>query len=67
MHGRQLAREIRRRVAGGALERPAVEEHEPPPMADDARLDALRGELVRALDRLALADEACSADFRRVA
>jgi hypothetical protein len=30
-------------------------------------LDALRGELVRELDRLAAADDACSADFRRVA
>jgi hypothetical protein len=33
--------------------------------ADDARLDALRGELVRELDRMATADEGCSASFRR--
>jgi hypothetical protein len=67
MDGRQLARVIRRRVAAAAVERPAAEEHEATPAADDARLDALRGELVRELDRLAAADEACSADFRRVA
>jgi hypothetical protein len=38
-----------------------AEEH-----ADDANLDALRGELVRELDRLAAADQGCSASFRRV-
>ena len=36
------------------------------PAADDAGLDALRGELVRELDRLAMADEDCSAAFRRL-
>jgi hypothetical protein len=34
--------------------------------ADDAGLDALRGELVRELDRLAAADPDCSAAFRRL-
>ena len=34
------------------------------PAADDAQLDALRGALVRELDRLA-ADDDCSASFRR--
>jgi hypothetical protein len=34
--------------------------------ADDARLDALRGDLVRELDRLAFADRGCSASFRRI-
>jgi hypothetical protein len=34
--------------------------------ADDAELDALRGQLVRELDRLAAADQDCSASFRRV-
>ena len=34
------------------------------PRAPDAELDALRGELVRELDRLA-ADDDCSASFRR--
>jgi hypothetical protein len=72
MHRRQLttvaARAIRRRLAVAPEERPLY----PAPVedrgaADDARLDALRGELVRELDRLAAADEACSAAFRRVA
>ena len=34
--------------------------------ADDARLDTLRGELVRELDRLAAGEHGCSADFRRI-
>ncbi|MEA2309909.1 MAG: hypothetical protein QOG41_667 [Thermoleophilaceae bacterium] len=34
--------------------------------ADDARLDTLRGELVHELDRLAAADQGCSAGFRRI-
>jgi hypothetical protein len=78
MHGRQLttaaAHAIRRRLAVAAHERPThpahaapVEERQAQPAADDARLDALRGELVRELDRLAAADHACSAAFRRVA
>jgi hypothetical protein len=71
MNRRQLAWALRRRIAAAAVEsaepRPAVPEREPAPAADDARLDALRGELVRELDRLAAADDACSADFRRVA
>jgi hypothetical protein len=75
MHGRQVttaaARAIRRRLAVAARERPAyaapVEERQAQAAADDARLDALRGELVRELDRLAAADHACSAAFRRVA
>jgi hypothetical protein len=57
------ARAIRRRLAVA----PHVEEREPGEGADDARLDSLRGELVRELDRLAAADDACSAAFRRVA
>jgi hypothetical protein len=68
MHGRQLttvaARAIRRRLA---VAEPPAEEREAPGAADDARLDSLRGELVRELDRLAAADHACSAAFRRVA
>jgi hypothetical protein len=61
----QTARSIRRRIAGPAEQRGeagiAREYH-----ADDARLDTLRGELVRELDRLAAADEGCSAGFRRI-
>ena len=34
--------------------------------ADDARLDTLRGDLVHELDRLAAADQGCSAGFRRI-
>jgi hypothetical protein len=81
MHRRQLVNAIRRGLAARARERLAepawrrgaeparLERREAgaPEGADDARLDALRGELVRELDRLAAADEACSADFRRVA
>ncbi|HKP91811.1 MAG TPA: hypothetical protein VJT75_17725 [Thermoleophilaceae bacterium] len=63
----QLVRAIRRGLAAAAAEPPATPRHDPAPAADDARLDALRGELVRELDRLAAADQACSADFRRVA
>ena len=60
----RAARSIRGRRAG-----PVVHEQRPPEpdyRADDARLDELRGELVRELDRLAAADEGCSADFRRI-
>lgn len=67
------ARSIRRRLATTAPpERPppraplAGDESDSQPAADDAGLDALRGELVRELDRLALADDDCSAVFRRV-
>jgi hypothetical protein len=58
------ARAIRRRLA---VAPPPLPAHAPDGDADDARLDALRGELVRELDRLAAEDDACSADFRRVA
>ncbi|MEA2399349.1 MAG: hypothetical protein QOK25_2905 [Thermoleophilaceae bacterium] len=51
-------------------EPPGSQAHAPPAAAeehaDDANLDALRGELVRELDRLAAADHGCSASFRRV-
>jgi hypothetical protein len=65
----RTARSIRRRLAA-----PVVHEHRPPQRrpperdyrADDARLDELRGELVHELDRLAAADEGCSAGFRRI-
>jgi hypothetical protein len=69
------ARSIRRRLAVAARERSrgghVRRGPEPVPgaaeeRADDARLDSLRGELVRALDRLAADDEACSAAFRRI-
>jgi hypothetical protein len=76
MSGRQItirathtARSIRRRLAAAAA---AAEEEErddrpaPDYRADDARLDALRGELVHELDRLASADQGCSAGFRRI-
>ncbi|MFL5782531.1 MAG: hypothetical protein ACJ760_14540 [Thermoleophilaceae bacterium] len=67
MHRRPLTglatRALRRRLGPA----PAVEEPARSGDADDARLDALRGELVRELDRLAASDQACSADFRRVA
>jgi hypothetical protein len=59
-----VATSIRRRLAA-----PVVQERRPPEpdhSADDARLDALRGELVRELDRLAAADVGCSASFRRI-
>jgi hypothetical protein len=49
-------------VAGHVEVLDPVSGHEP--QAPDAELDALRGELVRELDRLA-ADEECSASFRR--
>jgi hypothetical protein len=66
-----LASEIGRRLAAARTRRPPLRVAPPPPgdqrPADDARLDSLRGELVRELDRLAAADEACSAAFRRVA
>jgi len=38
----------------------------PEQRADDAQLDSLRGELVRALDRLAAEDYGSSASFRRI-
>jgi hypothetical protein len=69
----QTARSIRRRIAGPPERtgRPARPEGAgagalPEYRADDARLDALRGELVHELDRLAAADEGCSAGFRRI-
>src|SRR5207249_2506496 len=72
------ARSIRRRLAAAARERsrrghagppraqpaPPAERH-PEGRADDARLDALRGELVRELDRLATEDGS-GASFRRL-
>jgi hypothetical protein len=75
------ARSIRRRLAVAAPERshgePAASGAAPAeereirdgardPDADDARLDALRGDLVRELDRLAAADLGSSASFRRI-
>ena len=66
MHRRPLTglatRALRRRLAPA----PAVEEPERGDDADDARLDSLRGELVRELDRLAADDPGCSASFRRI-
>jgi hypothetical protein len=63
------ARSIGRRLGRAA----APSEPDPPAgdppgeqRADDARLDALRGELVHELDRLAAADQGCSAGFRRI-
>jgi hypothetical protein len=68
------ARSIRRRLAAAAQRQselvaqqtgePATEPGEQ--RADDARLDSLRGELVRELDRMAAADAGCSASFRRI-
>ena len=62
------ARSIRRRLRAPAV--PAERSGEPRPLpeyrADDARLDALRGELVHELDRLAAADPGSSAGFRRI-
>ena len=56
--------------------RQVVETHRPAPRgltrvtpelrAADAQLDSLRGELVRALDRLAADDYGSSASFRRI-
>jgi hypothetical protein len=80
MSGKQItmaaantARSIRRRLAvSRSIEAARATDAtpvEPPPAgqdADDARLDTLRGDLVRELDRLAAADAACSAGFRRV-
>ena len=43
---------------------PLGDEPSPEPAAGDAELDALRGALVRELDRLAAGDD-CSASFRR--
>jgi hypothetical protein len=70
MSGRQIGMAIRRRLVQVIVEPPEASQEaipEPPAAADDARLDALRGELVRELDRLAASDQACSAAFRRVA
>jgi hypothetical protein len=53
--------------AGGHPAQPSAQGRPAPDYrADDARLDALRGELVHELDRLAAADEGCSAGFRRI-
>jgi hypothetical protein len=63
------ARSIGRRLVGVAAVRERADEHARPPVdlrADDARLDTLRGELVHELDRLAAADQGCSAGFRRI-
>jgi hypothetical protein len=64
------ARTLRRRLARAQARstRPAAEARGGPVEdgADDARLDALRGELVHELDRLAAADSGCSAGFRRI-
>jgi hypothetical protein len=70
------ARSIRRRLAAAAAPQPAPrfqpeplpepDEVDSRPAADEAGLDSLRGELVRELDRLAAADDDCSAVFRRV-
>jgi hypothetical protein len=70
----QTARSIRRRIAGPSErpDRPVSPDGAGGPgaapeyRADDARLDALRGELVHELDRLAAADQGCSAGFRRI-
>jgi hypothetical protein len=67
----QTARSIRRRIAGpperaGLPEGAAGARPAPEYRADDARLDALRGELVHELDRLAAGDQGCSAGFRRI-
>jgi ribosomal protein L12E/L44/L45/RPP1/RPP2 len=69
MSGRQIGEAIRRRLLQAVAEPRAPAEAsaaEPAPAADDARLDALRGELVRELDRLASSEHGCSADFRRI-
>ena len=72
---RRLAAAARERRGQAAVTRglgsPPADTGEPPRdpgayRADDARLDALRGDLVHALDRLAAADQDCSAGFRRV-
>ena len=68
------ARSIRRMLAAAAEREPPLrvidvtaEEIElEDEQADEAGLDALRGELVRELDRLAAGDDGCSASFRRV-
>jgi hypothetical protein len=70
MSGRGIGTAIRRRLVhaiGEPHDTPLDPVAQPPTAADDARLDALRGELVRELDRLAASDQACSAAFRRVA
>lgn len=56
----------RPRQAGGPNQPGAQARPAPDYRADDARLDALRGELVHELDRLAAADQGCSAGFRRI-
>ncbi|HEX8074631.1 MAG TPA: hypothetical protein VF545_06580 [Thermoleophilaceae bacterium] len=64
------ARSIRRRLAAAAAPRVVVIDAPADPEAEqragEADLDSLRGELVRELDRLAVADADCSASFRRV-
>lgn len=54
----------RRKPADNSPVRGLGEPSAPPPGADDAELDTLRGELVRELDRMA-ADHEGSAAFRR--
>ena len=68
---RAIAAEVGRRVRArrrdhslGAAVRPAPAERPVEDRADGAELDALRGALVRELDRLAAADEG-SSSFRR--
>jgi hypothetical protein len=62
---------VHRPLPNGSDEGEGSEVGVPPPAAaegsaDDARLDTLRGELVRELDRLASSEHGCSADFRRI-
>jgi len=59
---------IRRRQLAGALQpvRRDLIRVTPEQRADDAQLDSIRGELVRALDRLAAEDYGSSASFRRI-
>lgn len=60
------ARTLRRRLAQPRADDHGAERPAPEVGADDARLDTLRGELVHELDRLAAADQGCSAGFRRI-
>jgi hypothetical protein len=65
---RVLTVRMRNRLSSDPPEQP-TEELEPlidESDADDAALDSLRGELVRALDRLAAGDQTSSACFRRI-
>jgi len=79
---RHTARSVGRRLAAAASRELARRGHIPAhgsrsgpqapaaervaPVADDAQLDALRGELVSELDRLATEDSGCSGSFRRL-